>query len=290
MKKTTIIIPTKNGGKQFKKVLEACLNQKVPWEYDVIVVDSGSTDDTLMYCQRFEDVTVLTIKPEEFGHGRTRNFAISKANSEFVVLITQDALPFDNNWLYELVSAADANPNIAGAFGRHIAYPQSSIFTARDLKLHFDGFAAAPSVVCLDDIHRYENEVGYRQFLHFFSNNNSCLRKDVWNEIPFPEVDFAEDQIWAKKVIEAGYKKAYADKAIVYHSHDFAIWETFRRSFDEASAFYRLFGYILTPNIFSGTAVVFRQSVRDFKCAFESGFTFKGLFQYFQQILINLAK
>ncbi|MEJ8575004.1 glycosyltransferase family 2 protein, partial [Microbaculum marinum] len=97
---------------------------------------------------------------------------------------------------------------------------------------------------------RYESDPGWRQFLHFYSDNNSCLRRSVWEKIPYPDVEFAEDQIWAHRVIEAGYAKAYADDAVVRHSHDYGPLERFQRAFDESNAFRVLFGYSLcgTPS------------------------------------------
>lgn len=246
--KASVIIPTKNAGLQFKAVIEAVLSQETPWDYDVLVVDSGSTDGTVEYVQSLDGVKLHQIPAKEFGHGKTRNLGVSLTTGEFAVMITHDALPATEHWLYELVSAVEQDDSIAGAFGRHIAYEHDGPFLERDLKQHFEGFKNWTStVVSLDDKERYEKDLGYRQFLHFFSDNNACLRRSVWEDIPYPEVDFAEDQLWAKQIIEAGYAKAYADKAIVFHSHTFDFIELFKRSFDEARALKRLFGYELCP-------------------------------------------
>ena len=81
--------------------------------------------------------------------------------------------------------------------------------------------------------------------LHYYSDNNSCLRRSVWEQIPYPDVAFAEDQIWADRIIAAGYSKAYAADAVVKHSHDYTPVSQLRRAFDEANAFRELFGYRL---------------------------------------------
>jgi len=247
--KASIIIPTKNPGTQFHKVLEAIESQKPPWEFEVLVIDSGSKDGTVEYVKSKPWVKLHQISPQDFGHGKTRNLAISLTGGEFIVMITHDALPANDTWLHELVSAVEQSDDIAGAFGRHIAYEHDGPFLERDLRLHFDGFLAWPSIVWLEDKERYYRDLGYQQFLHFFSDNNACLRRSVWEKIPYPDVDFAEDQLWAKKVIEAGYAKSYADKAVVFHSHTFGFIEWGRRSFDEARALNRLFGYQLCPTL-----------------------------------------
>ncbi|MDP2786086.1 MAG: glycosyltransferase [Sulfurimicrobium sp.] len=247
--KASVVIPTKNGGMLFARVLDALLRQKAPWDYEILVVDSGSTDKTLRYCEE-RNVNVISIPPSEFGHGQTRNFGISKTKGEFVALITQDALPASNEWLFNLVSAVEQAPDVAGAFGRHLPYPDADPYMVRDLKLHFDGFLAWPAVLRKSDNEpRYEAEIGYRQIVHFFSDNNACLRRSVWEKYPYPDVDFAEDQIWAETVIKAGFGKAYADNAAVYHSHRYSVIEAGRRAFDESVALNGLFGYQLCPTV-----------------------------------------
>jgi rhamnosyltransferase len=248
--KASVIIPTKNPGPIFRRVLQMVLAQSTSFDYEVLIVDSGSTDGTMRYIESLSDprVRLHCIDPSTFGHGRTRNLAISLTTGEYAVLITHDATPANTQWLAEMVSTADSDLAIAGVFGRHVAYPTASPRTARELELHFAGFESQ-RVVFLDDPMRYANDLGYRQFLHFFSDNNALIRRSVWQVLPYPDVDFAEDQIWACRAIEAGYKKAYARDGVVMHSHDYDLVERLQRSFDEAYAFRRLFGYVLCQGL-----------------------------------------
>ena len=263
--KASVVIPTKNGGVLFARVLDALLQQKTLWDYEILVVDSGSSDNTVRYCEE-RNINVISILPSDFGHGKTRNFAMSKTTGEFIALITQDALPASNEWLFNLVSAVEQAPDVAGAFGRHLPYPEADPYMTRDLKLHFDRFLNWPAVMRKSDNEaRYAAELGYRQVMHFFSDNNACLRRSVWEKYPYPEVDFAEDQIWAKIVTEAGYGKAYADNAAVYHSHNYSVIEAGRRAFDEAMALNKLFGYKLCPTLTHLLTQVIRTSAADIR-------------------------
>jgi len=240
--RASVLIPVKNGGALLGDVLDAVLAQRTPWPFEVIVMDSGSTDGSVGLV-RARGVRCETIAPEAFGHGRTRNQLAALSTGEFLVFITQDARPASTEWLANLVAACDAEPDVAGAFGPHRAHPDARLVTQRELAQHFAGFGQTQSVVRLDDRARFASDPGYRQWLHFFSNNNSCLRRSVWQRLPFPDVAFAEDQTWALAAVKAGYGKAYAPEAAVYHSHDFGIWETLQRNFDEARSFQRDFGY-----------------------------------------------
>lgn len=245
--RASVLIPVKNGGPLLGEVLDAIKAQQTPWPFEIIVMDSGSKDGSVeLVCKR--GVQCEVISPEEFGHGRTRNQLAALSSGEFLVFITQDAKPVSTSWLAHLVEACDAGPDVAGAFGPHTAHQDARTVTQRELAQHFAGFGDKLSVVRLEDRVRFAADPGYRQWLHFFSNNNSCLRRSVWEHLPFPDVAFAEDQTWALAAIEAGYGKAYAPEAMVYHSHDFGVWETLQRNFDEARSFQCSFGYDVQPH------------------------------------------
>jgi len=285
--KATVVIPTKNPGPIFRDVLDRTLEQDCPWPYEVLVVDSGSSDGTVEYASGKPGVRLHEITPEEFGHGRTRNLAASLAEGEFIAFLTHDALPVDCDWLRKIVEAVDQSPDIAGAFGRHIAYPEATPFTKRDLEVHFAGFLNHPPVVSRSlDPERYEADEGWRQFLHFYSDNNSCLRRSVWEQIPYPDVEFAEDQIWAHRVVEAGFAKAYAQDAVVYHSHDYGIFERFQRSFDESNAFRVLFGYRLNRTPYRAFLSIGYVTRRDLAYAWRNRIS---PFATIKQVLLGIA-
>lgn len=245
----SIVIPTKNGGSLLEKVLKSIFSQKTEYTYEVICVDSGSTDDTIEIIRKY-DVALYEIKPSEFGHGKTRNYGASKGTGEFIVFLTQDALPASDTWLENFVNAMKMDNQIAGGFGIHYPYPDCNIFDKRDLEGHFLGFGTDNTIYYMDDKERYKNDEGYRHMLAFFSDNNSCLRRSVWEQHPYKDVNFAEDQIWAREMIELGYKKVYCPFAPVYHSHNFPLGTYFKRYYDEYKGLYSLHQYLIVPRWF----------------------------------------
>ena len=76
----SIVIPTKNGGHLFEKVLDAVFKQKTEYEYEVICVDSGSKDGTLDVIRKYP-CRLFQIEPSEFGHGKTRNYGAERISS-----------------------------------------------------------------------------------------------------------------------------------------------------------------------------------------------------------------
>ncbi|WP_279167525.1 rhamnosyltransferase WsaF family glycosyltransferase [Pseudoalteromonas distincta] len=229
--KASIIVPTYNGGELFKTVLKHLLAQEAPWTYELIVLDSESSDGTAEYVKEFKNIRFYNIPKAEFNHGATRNKGAMLANGEFVAFITQDAIPATNKWLYNLVTILEHYPNAAGAFGRHIAHDDATFFTKQEIKSHFEGFRDFPSAVSLQtEVPHGLNENAWRGILRFYSDNNSCFRKSVWEKIPYRNVQYGEDQIWGDDVINAGYEKVYAYDAPVKHSHDYKPDDLFERS------------------------------------------------------------
>lgn len=245
----TIVIPTKNAGPLLDKVLHAVFSQETEYTYEVICVDSGSKDKTIEIIKKYP-CRLYQISPEEFGHGKTRNYGASKGTGEYIVFITQDALPASKKWLQNFIDAMKSDPEIVGGFGIHYTYPDCNIFDKRDLYYHFKNFGEKNTVFQLTDENRekYNKEEAYRHFLVFFSDNNSCIRRDIFEKYPYKDVNFSEDQIWAREMIEKGYKKLYCPEAPVYHSHNFKLSTYFTRYYDEYKGLYKLHGFLISTS------------------------------------------
>lgn len=243
----TIVIPTKNGGSAFRDVLDMIFKQKTEYRYEVICVDSGSTDETIDIIKDFP-CRLFQIKSEEFGHGKTRNYGASKGTGEFIVFITQDALPASEEWLQNFIDAMKLDKEIAGGFGIHYPYPDCNLPDKLMLQRHFQNFGTENTIFQVEDQKKFQEDEGYRSYMSFFSDNNSCLRRSVWEKHPYKDVDFSEDQIWAKEILALGYKKVYCPHAAVYHSHNYPLKSYLGRCFDEYRALYRLYGWKLAEN------------------------------------------
>lgn len=240
----SIVIPTKNAGQLLDRTLKAVFGQKTQYQYEVICVDSGSRDETLDIIKKY-DCKLYQIQPEEFGHGKTRNYGASKGTGEYIIFITQDAVPATDSWLENFIQAMKMDDEIVGGFGIHYPYEDCNLLDKRDLTIHFQGFGSENTIYYLEDKERYDREEGYRHLLAYFSDNNSCLKRSVWEQYPYDDVDFAEDQIWARKMIEMGYKKVYCPFAPVYHSHNYKLSSYAGRYFDEYRSLYKLHHFLI---------------------------------------------
>jgi len=234
----SVLIPTKNGERYLDELLTAVTHQRGEGQpFEVIAVDSGSRDQTLSILLR-HNVRIVQIRPEEFNHGKTRNLAASYAHGEFLVFLTQDATPANDQWLQNLLASLRTDPLMAGAYSRHQPRPNCHPMEwHRIVEYELHGRPESRVHSANDNPDYARNPILYR----FFANTSSVVRRSVWEQIPFPEVAFAEDQAWAERVLQAGYKTAYAANSVVLHSHSYGPWVNFCRHFEHAVAMHQLF-------------------------------------------------
>jgi glycosyltransferase involved in cell wall biosynthesis len=227
----TIVIPVYNGGTMLRSVVESCLAQDLDEEFEILLIDSDSTDGCLQELPKDERIRLHRIRKEDFGHGRTRNLGVKLAIGQYVAFITQDAIPANRMWLMNLIAPLREDSDVAGVFGCHMAHTNHGQLTAHDLDQHFNRwiYRSHPEPIELDVDRQRPNGV---VFTHerFYSDNNSCLRKSIWELVPLPDVVYGEDQLWAREILRKGYKKAYASTAIVRHSHEYGFRETALRA------------------------------------------------------------
>ena len=230
----SIIILTKNGKRYIQQVLDAVLNEAAPHAHEVILIDSGSTDGTWEIACSLS-IRTHRISPEEFNHGETRNMGARMASpsSKFLIYLTQDATPLEN-WLDRLLQPLRSDPQVAGAFSRHVPRPTCAPSIARLMRTEWQQSGTDERVVKrIDNLREYERN---RAHYAYFSNTSSAIRRSVWAAHPFQPLEFAEDAEWADRVLRAGYTLVYEPYSRVLHSHDYSLWQQFAQNVDHARA------------------------------------------------------
>ncbi|MEL6883589.1 MAG: glycosyltransferase [Pseudomonadota bacterium] len=242
-----VVIPTYDGMGELEPVIEALRGQADADLMQIHCIDSSSSDGTTEWLRAQSDIATTVIDQSAFQHGRTRNQAIAQGSAPFIGVLTQDAMPATAFWATDILKMMHHFPNAAGLFGRHKPYPDHPEYVREQILTHFQNMLRHPLAVSkFTDPEKWDApDRGWHQFLHFYSDNNSAMRRSVWQDIPYPEVDYGEDQVWAYEIIKAGHTKLYAPTAVVYHSHDYDPEETFKRSRTEGAFFHTHFGYEL---------------------------------------------
>lgn len=228
--RVSVVIPTKNAGLGFKQTLEIIFEQRSSSPFEVVVVDSGSEDETVEICEGYP-VKVLRIAPEDFNHGATRNYAISQSRGEFIVLLVQDAVPADEWWMAALIEDLESDPKVAGAYSRHLPKPGADFLVRRNTR-YWHAQQEGRVVQSIDDPEAFDRlTVTEKRKICWFDNVSSAVRRAVWERHPFPPLNFAEDLAWALQVLKAGCLLVYEPASMVYHSHDRGFLYDLRRAY-----------------------------------------------------------
>ena len=246
--KASVVVLTLNAGPGFAETLDGVFAQKIGADFEVIVLDSGSTDGTRELA-RARGAAVHGVPGADFDHGATRDRGLSLAKGEYVALLVQDAVPLDDRWLAAMIEDLEDDPLVAGVYGRQVPRPGSSPL-ARVLvenaptsgRKRREQHAGGP------DLYRALPPAKRRE-LALFDNVSSCLRRSVWEEIPFGRTGFGEDLRWGERVLSRGYKLVYEPRSAVVHSHERGPLYDLRRHYAEGLLLLDLFGLAPVPTL-----------------------------------------
>jgi len=225
----TVIIPTKDAAGYLDEQLKAVLNQTGVPTPEIVLIDSGSTDGTKEIAARYP-VKLISIPPEQFNHGGTRNLGARESRGDFIVFLTQDATPADRFWLKNLTAPLREGPEVAGTFSRHIPRSGCAMPLARQIEEEWAQCGGKQRVV--KKVSSREELESNKPLYVYFANTSSCIRRSVWEKSPFRDVEFGEDVDWAERVLLAGHTIIYEPSSAVYHSHDYSLKEQLRQHYD----------------------------------------------------------
>ena len=246
--KASVVILTLNAGPGFTDTLDGVFAQKTGSDFEVIVLDSGSTDGTPDLA-RARGAAAHSVSASTFDHGATRDRGIFLAAGEYVALLVQDAVPLDGRWLAAMIEAFEDDPLVAGVYGRQIPRPGSSPL-ARVLVTDAPTAGHERREQYAGGQGHYRNlPPARRRELALFDNVSSCLRRSVWEEIPYGRTGFGEDLRWGKRAIESGYKLVYEPRSAVVHSHERGPLYDLRRHYAEGLLLLDLFGLAPVPSL-----------------------------------------
>jgi glycosyltransferase involved in cell wall biosynthesis len=199
--KVSVVIPVYNGGGTISKTVEHLLRQSLS-AHQIIIVDDGSTDDTVQILESFGD-RIIPLSKENGGPASARNCGIVAATGEFVAFTDSDCLP-DQDWLYSLIRGFDS-PLVAGVGG---------VVRGAEHGLLND------YIDTIDLLNPRRNAAGEIQHL---VTANACFRRSALVEAGLFNERFrkpgGEDTELSEKLHDLGYQLKTADNAVIIHYH-----------------------------------------------------------------------
>jgi rhamnosyltransferase len=213
----SIIMRSYNEGWALKETLPALRAQSFK-SWELVVIDSGSTDGSQDLLLASKPARFIQITPREYNPSRVMNCGLRLARAPLAVFLNADATPQGPEWLRPLVERLQ-NPRVAAVFGRQIPRLDARAVFAFDYERCFGPDRESA------------------RWNHFFSMVSSGLRKDVWRLRGFREdLQYAEDDEYTRWCKASGYEVAYAPESVVMHSHNYTMAQAFKRSYGDARA------------------------------------------------------
>lgn len=202
----SFVIRTKNEANYLFRTLSAIKNQITAENIEIIVVDSGSSDDTLRIAKQF-NCHIINICSKDFTWGYALNIGIQSARGNYIGIISGHCILTDKDFVEKSIQVLETDAKLVAVYGRQVGMRDMDPFEEVDLNYNYP--EKDLDVVC-----------GPEKAAIGVSNACCVLKKSIWNKIRFDEVaQSCEDGLWAEAVLYAGYRIAYTSTIGVYHSH-----------------------------------------------------------------------
>ena len=220
----SIIMRSMNDMAYIEQTLSMVFSQEFT-DFELLNVDSGSTDGTYEVVKKFNPDNSYQIPPGSYVPGKVLNEAIAKTRGKIIVFNNSDCVPQNNQWLGNLIKPLLDDPEVVATYGNQLSRPDAKPLIVKDnLRAFGDGSIAAT-------------------WFHFFSLATSAIRRKTILEFPFnPELQYSEDVDWSYRMKQKGLVIKYVPGAIVEHSHNYTPAQVKKRFYNEGYAEGRIYG------------------------------------------------
>lgn len=238
--KVSVIMRSKNSDWVIAQALAGLFSQTFK-DFELIVVDSGSTDRTLEIIKNYP-CRLIQIEAKSYYPGSVLNMAMEEAKSDLIVFQNSDGVPLSPHTLQRLVDAFD-DPSVDAALTRQIPRPEAHGWVKRDYALSFPDAESTPEWIRL-------------------SLPMAAMRKAAWEKHHFYTDAWAsEDTEWGEWAVNNGLRIKYVKDAIIMHSHNYTLKQIYGRKFVEGEA--DTFIYQRKPSCLKMLFSMIKQSSRD---------------------------
>ncbi len=229
--RASVVIPAYNAERLLPECLKSLVDQTIPrQEYEIVVVDDGSTDGTARAAASFPGVRVVSQKNQ--GPAAARNLGAREARADIILFTDSDCVPA-RDWVERMLELFDGDPKLAGAKGRYLTRQKE--LAARFVQAEYqDKYRLLEKHRNIDFIDTYSAGFRRETFLRYGGYDTS-----------FP-VACAEDVELSFRMSNGGEKMVYAPRAVVYHRHPDSWGAYFRKKYK--FAYWRMLAVRKNPN------------------------------------------
>ena len=194
----SLILTVYNESAAIRKLLDSIAAQTLPPD-EIVIVDGGSTDDTVAQIQAYADRLPLRVLIEPGANiSRGRNLAIQAARGD-IIAITDAGVRLSPNWLEDITRPLRENPDLMAVSGFFLPDPETPFEVAI-------GATVLPALEEIDPV----------RFLP--SSRSFAIRKAAWERVGgYPEwLDYCEDLIFDFNLRDAYGEFGWAPAAIAH--------------------------------------------------------------------------
>lgn len=218
-----IIIPVYKPDNKLLELLRQIKRQTIK-DISLLIIDSGSNDE---YKDEIKNMNCLVkkIDPRTFNHGGTRQMGADMfPNKDVYIYLTQDAILADEYAINNIIEVFN-NDNVGCAYGRQLPHKGASIFATHARLFNYKNKSYIYSI---------KDKEKYGMKTVFNSNSFAAYRGEALKDVGgFPtNTILSEDMYVTAKMLLRNWSVAYCAEAKVYHSHNYTIWQEFKRYFD----------------------------------------------------------
>jgi len=213
--RVSVVMRCKNSDWVIGQALAALYSQTFR-DFELIVIDSGSTDTTLDLVRQYPH-RLFEIEPSDYYPGPVLNQGAEAARGEIVVLLNSDSVLLTPESLAQLVAAFD-DSRVDAALGRQVPRPEAHSWVRREYAESFPATGDTPPWITL-------------------SAPLAALRKSAWERHPFYRDAWgSEDTEWGQWARDENIEIRYVPDALTMHSHNYTLRELKGRRFIEGEA------------------------------------------------------
>ena len=224
----SIIVPTFNGACRIGTCLEALLKQTPPKNIEILVVNDGSTDNTVGAVERFSGVRLIS--QANAGPAAARNRGALEARGTIILFTDDDCVP-RQDWIDAMVEPFQ-DPEVVGTKGTYRTCQKA--LAARFVQIEYED--------------RYRL-MARRCWIDFVDTYSAAFRRDRFLEMKGYDTSFpvacAEDIELSYRMSARGWKMKFTPAAIVYHTHPDTIWRYLKKKYK--FAFWRVLAVRKNP-------------------------------------------
>lgn len=201
----SVVVPAYNSQATLDRCLKALERQTLPpAQFEIIVVDDGSTDDTCARIKAHRTVKLLTQR--HTGPAAARNLGIEHAHAEVVLFTDADCEPAAD-WIEQMLAPLN-DPQTVGAKGVYRTHQRALV--ARFVQMEYETRYA-----------RMASHMARSNRIDFIDTYAAAYRRDVLLANGGFDSTFAtasvEDQELSFRIAEQGHRLVFAPQAVVYH-------------------------------------------------------------------------